>query len=235
MESIPPVSPSLKTCTKCNQSLPLSQFNKQAVSHDGHAWQCKSCNRSSCRAAHAADKNRRNANSRDYHAAHRDELNQKNRRYNAANKQVLKDKRKQRLAEMPDHVKQVRKQWYLSHQSQLLAVKRKYYLDNKEWINQKGSLWARANRDKCRSYYHAREARKLNNGGSFTPSEWHELKSAFGNVCLRCGRKESEVEITVDHIKPLTLGGSSFIYNLQPLCRSCNASKGDKEIDYRPA
>jgi 5-methylcytosine-specific restriction endonuclease McrA len=33
---------------------------------------------------------------------------------------------------------------------------------------------------------------------------------------------------------PVALGGSSFIANIQPLCRSCNSSKQDRIIDYRP-
>jgi hypothetical protein len=32
---------------------------------------------------------------------------------------------------------------------------------------------------------------------------------------------------------PLLLGGSNDIGNLQPLCRSCNAWKGARYIDFR--
>lgn len=52
-----------------------------------------------------------------------------------------------------------------------------------------------------------------------------------GNACLRCGARQP---LTVDHIVPVVLGGTSNEQNLQTLCRSCNSSKGTKTADYRP-
>lgn len=51
-----------------------------------------------------------------------------------------------------------------------------------------------------------------------------------GNKCLKCS---SENDICIDHVKPFIKGGTNDISNLQPLCRSCNSAKKDKEIDYR--
>lgn len=47
--------------------------------------------------------------------------------------------------------------------------------------------------------------------------------------CLACGTTE---QLTADHIKPLSAGGSHDIENLQVLCRRCNAKKSTKEIRY---
>lgn len=44
-----------------------------------------------------------------------------------------------------------------------------------------------------------------------------------GYCCARCGRPAD----TVDHVWPLSLGGSSADANLAALCESCNASKRD--------
>ena len=57
-------------------------------------------------------------------------------------------------------------------------------------------------------------------------------KAKVGNEyqCAVCGRKFFTRQfLQVDHIKSLNNGGLSVPENLQILCRSCNAKKGDKE------
>jgi 5-methylcytosine-specific restriction endonuclease McrA len=49
-------------------------------------------------------------------------------------------------------------------------------------------------------------------------------------VCLACGTTE---DLSVDHVIPLSLGGSKRIENIQPLCRTCNSEKGATVRDYR--
>lgn len=44
-----------------------------------------------------------------------------------------------------------------------------------------------------------------------------------GHRCQECGATE---EITVDHIVPISAGGTDDDGNLQTLCRSCNSRKG---------
>ncbi len=46
--------------------------------------------------------------------------------------------------------------------------------------------------------------------------------------CRICGRnkKEDDIKIHVDHIKPLIKGGTSEFDNLQTLCEDCNYGKG---------
>lgn len=63
-----------------------------------------------------------------------------------------------------------------------------------------------------------------------TRAQWRALKARYGRRCLKCGTTK---DITRDHVKPLIDGGDDTIGNIQPLCRSCNASKGRKTVDYR--
>lgn len=80
---------------------------------------------------------------------------------------------------------------------------------------------------------HRRRALKNNNGGSFSETEWQNLKVYYDFTCLACGRKEPEIKLTRDHVLPITQGGSNDITNIQPLCDSCNKKKGTQHIDYR--
>jgi 5-methylcytosine-specific restriction endonuclease McrA len=79
-----------------------------------------------------------------------------------------------------------------------------------------------------------REAAKRN-GGTITEKEWSDLKKKYDYTCLCCGRREPEIKLTLDHVKPLAKphNGINIITNAQPLCGSCNFSKGAKWIDYR--
>lgn len=78
-----------------------------------------------------------------------------------------------------------------------------------------------------------RKMRKQNAEGFHTNAEWEALKAKHNHACLRCGKQEPTISLTRDHVKPLILGGTDYIDNIQPLCHSCNSQKNDTEIDYR--
>src|SRR5690625_7295879 len=48
--------------------------------------------------------------------------------------------------------------------------------------------------------------------------------------CQRCSTTHN---LTIDHIVPLSMGGSWHRNNLQLLCRRCNRKKGASIADYR--
>jgi len=68
------------------------------------------------------------------------------------------------------------------------------------------------------------------NIGTHTKEEWNEMLLFFNNTCVRCDSMENIVK---DHITPIYQGGSDHISNLQPLCRTCNSSKGSENKDFR--
>lgn len=48
--------------------------------------------------------------------------------------------------------------------------------------------------------------------------------------CLKCG---SNKDLTIDHVIPVSMGGTNHHSNLQLLCRKCNSIKGNYPEDYR--
>lgn len=84
----------------------------------------------------------------------------------------------------------------------------------------------RDNRKSLDRYYNKRTT----SDGTATPENWDAMVQYVDNCCLRCGHEG----VTQDHVLPISLGGPHSIYNLQPLCQSCNSWKHDTKIDFRP-
>ena len=104
----------------------------------------------------------------------------------------------------------------------------------KSGINSGSYKHGLANTPKYNSFIESRRrARKLGNGGSHTIGEWLAIKSMYQFMCLCCKRAEPEIQLTQDHVIPISKGGNDDISNIQPLCFSCNGRKQAKIEDYR--
>ena len=79
-------------------------------------------------------------------------------------------------------------------------------------------------------HFHKRRAMAI---GEFSVEQWDALVDFYYHEgkCIACGEKKSP---TIDHVVPIVMGGSNYIYNIQPLCITCNVSKnGRRSTDYR--
>jgi hypothetical protein len=75
-------------------------------------------------------------------------------------------------------------------------------------------------------------ARKVGQFDELTTQDIDALIAFYDFTCLYpgCGVKPAS---SVDHVKPLSKGGTNTFDNLQLLCVNHNKQKGDEEIDYR--
>ena len=81
---------------------------------------------------------------------------------------------------------------------------------------------------------HRRRAREKQADSSFTVGEWELLKEQYGHVCPMCRKEEPEINLTMDHVIPLSKGGKNNISNIQPLCLDCNDRKFTKIFRITP-
>lgn len=92
----------------------------------------------------------------------------------------------------------------------------------KEWIN--------LHRDYVNYTNAIRRALVRNSNGTFSYEDWIYIKRKSNFTCQMCGKKEPDIKLTIDHIIPLSKGGNNDVTNIQPLCKFCNGSKGNKVI-----
>lgn len=124
---------------------------------------------------------------------------------------------------------------------------KEYCKKNREYLNKKSKENTARNREarmRSQEKYRqknkysirvsAKNRKKVVLRGDLTGRQWEEVLIKYGHRCLACGKDESEVKITIDHIIPISKGGLHTMDNIQPLCQSCNSSKHTKIVDYRP-
>jgi hypothetical protein len=146
-------------------------------------------------------------------------------------------------AKKANHRARIRaKKWYadLTHEETFLI--KVLVSRERRKRSEKRKAQSSGGRARSKAHSHKYRARKHGNGGSWTGKQWLALKESYGNRCLGCGRTEVELlamgrKLVPDHVKPISLGGSNNLSNIQPLCHgdgsSCNMLKSAQEIDYR--
>lgn len=121
-----------------------------------------------------------------------------------------------------------------------------YGLKNKQKINMLSRDWVRKNKskrlacqrkyrevhkDKIKALHENRRAAKAMSPGKVTAREWVDIKKRHDFRCAMCGLQEPLIHLTMDHILALSNGGHHVPSNIQPLCKSCNSSKGKKIME----
>jgi 5-methylcytosine-specific restriction endonuclease McrA len=240
-----------KMCTKCKGVQCVGKYTKDKRLKCGLKSQCRVCQ--NMQGKGWREKNREHDTER-----HKKWKEENKERIRETTHQRYIDNRERYSAYAHRHylenIEQSRSrglQYYYENREKQLQVKRQrrqneavkikeqlawktYYKENRDHLIRQSTLWGIENRRGRAAIQAVRRTRKTLAGGSHTPQEWLDLCIKYDYRCLSCGRQSPDIELTADHITPVSKGGTSNIDNIQPLCRSCNCSKHDKTIDFRP-
>jgi 5-methylcytosine-specific restriction endonuclease McrA len=99
--------------------------------------------------------------------------------------------------------------------------------------------WRAKNLDKARAYGRKQQHERRAVSGVYTEDQLQARINFYGGRCYLCGcdwnalptksdAKPKECWKTIDHVIPVSCGGSSWPANLRPACNSCNSSKNNK-------
>jgi 5-methylcytosine-specific restriction endonuclease McrA len=211
-----------KRCPRCGRS--DVEFGRNKNEPDGLSVWCKPCKREAMNQRYASDPEvRRKAQERAHEQrqrldTHSPEYLAKAREYSRRHSQTEKGKEANR--------KRANRNYHTN------PAKRAYQDGYEKQRREKDPSFLERWRFYKRQKNHQRRAQVAAAGEMYTQAEWDRLCAYYDHRCLCCGNRRP---LTVDHVVPVTKGGSNLIQNLQPLCRSCNSKKNDRAIDYRPS
>lgn len=252
-----------KICTKCWELKSVSEFSKHKGCKGGVNSVCRVCQKEYARQYYKANSEKVKQKVNEYRFANLEKVYAGIRRYVQNNKDKVLARRRIYQEKNTEKIKEYKQKWYIDnleslkeryHKRYILKSdedkarakkwrsenlervefnKRKYYFENQEELRERSRQWRKNNPEKRRALNRLHRARKAGSGGKITVQEWEALKKFYNYTCLRCGKREPEIKLTLDHVLPLKLGGKHSIENAQPLCHSCNSSKNAKHVDYR--
>lgn len=228
-----------KICTKCKLELDVNLFGKRAKSNDGLQFQCKKCKSKSNKIYNEKNpsyfnewyKKNPEKNSERYkrnYIKNKDILLERGKIYRDENKEKRNETCKRYNKENKEKVKEQVGKWYQKNKVALAKHYKQYRINNKEKVSEGNRRWAKDNKDKCNINTQNRRTRKLLLPSTFTLEEWECCKVYFGNSCAYCGKK---LPLEQEHFIPITKGGSYSKQNIICACRSCNASKGNRDFE----
>lgn len=137
----------------------------------------------------------------------------------------------------PEKVNKKNRKWQKANREKVNEAAKKWRKANPEKINRKkarerAQKWRKENSERKAIDVKNRKIKKKNIKGIYTEKDIQRLFSQQGGLCNTCGKKlirYRKKQYHVDHIKPLSKGGSNRPDNLQLLCPFCNLSKKDKD------
>ena len=126
---------------------------------------------------------------------------------------------------------------------------REWAMRNQAYVREVGRIWREENREhwlelKCEQQRRYRKryplkvwitnrklyAMRKKAKGNFSLQDWKLILKKYRNCCAKCHKfppfkNQFHSGLVVDHIIPLSRGGTNEILNIQPLCFNCNATK----------
>lgn len=161
--------------------------------------------------------------------ANRDRFNENARRYTQENREKIREQVRQRLAanpELREKKLEATRAWRAANPERVAELRRAAYYANQKARIESARRWQEANPEKTkancvvqRSIYRARK--KNAPSLPFTAAQLLSRMAYWGNQCYICGGPFE----AVDHVKPLSRGGSHALMNTRPICNFHNSSK----------
>lgn len=223
----------MKTCTKCGETKPTTDFYKNSKKRDGLTLWCKPCNVLAAAKWAAANRDKVNVANAKWRAANPEKIRAGKAKWEAANQEKIKVARAKWQNANPEKRRAACAKWQAANRGKVKANSAKWRVENAEKVKAQGAARHAANPELGRIYAHNRRARKREAGGRLSQGLADRLFKLQRGKCA-CGCKQPlGDDYHLDHRMPIALGGLNVDSNMQLLRKLCNLQKSAKHpIDF---
>jgi 5-methylcytosine-specific restriction endonuclease McrA len=218
-----------KLCSKCGESKDRSLFGKQAIRKDGLNPWCKACKSTSAADYYERNKERLKPIRAAWIEANPEKMLAYVREHQARWRASDPGGYKAYMAKYrtPEVSRRYAREDYRRHRLTRLAANAAWRVKNADHVRATSSIWKGANKERLSALKRSYKARKRGAEGSHTGSDIQKLYALQRGKCVCCA-VSLKSGYHVDHVMPLSLGGSNWPSNLQLLCPRCNLRKSAK-------
>jgi 5-methylcytosine-specific restriction endonuclease McrA len=149
-------------------------------------------------------------------------------KYQKENKDSIKAASKEYREKNKEYFQEYLKQYFIDNIEKYEQYARDYYENNSERVKERSKQYARENPQVAQAARQRRRARARNAEGTHSAEDILKMVHDQDNFCNYCGVSFETVPYQIDHIIPLSKGGSNWPDNLQLLCGRCNSKKRAK-------
>jgi hypothetical protein len=232
----------MKTCTKCGQEKPLTEFYTDKRISDGRTSRCKEClkkkNKKYCKKWYEANKDKVKKHYQD----NKEKLSERRKQYYQDNK----EKAKQYYQDNKNNILERSKRYRQDNKERLNEYNRKYHQNNKEKINERNKQYLKQKRTNDPLYKIKHNLRVLI-GNSIRFQGYSKNSKTF--EILGCSfeylmnwldfEKWNNEDCHIDHIIPISLAKNedevlllNHYTNLQILSAQDNIKKGNRNVKF---
>lgn len=163
-----------------------------------------------------------------YNEEHTEQRRTSKKRYNAAHRQERKIYKDAWHEEHREEQRQYSAEYNATHHEERLSYYRQRRTEHREELNARNRHYRNTDRARMlhRMHENNRRARKLAAPGIHTAQDVRKQYERQHGTCYWCGKKS--IKYHVDHVIPLSRGGSNWPDNIVIACPTCNLKRTNK-------